>query len=135
MSMPTVVPEKQISVEREEEINQIRLRLTKEKVNEVIDGLIDVVGSEQFVGYVNEISAVPSHSERNKMTAETANLENLKQLGIDVPAEMRLTTRQFENPADGKDADSPLVKVNPALDPRMGFCGSLGFYLCASYGG
>jgi len=114
---------------------EIRLRLHKDLISQQIDEFIEVVSSEAFIDYVNGIASLPTHEERRTRTAETATLDTLAERGVPITPGLRITTREFEAPADGRTAATPLVQVRPDLDPRMGFCVSLGFYLCASYGG
>lgn len=116
-------------------IAEIRNRVNQEYLTAQIDEFIEVIASDGFLDYVNGIGALPTHQERRDETARTASVETLESLGVPTPEGLRLTTRAFETPEDGIAALSSLVSVRPGLDPRMGFCVSLGFYLCVSYGG
>lgn len=116
-------------------INEIRHRVNKETVTKQIDQFIDIISTDGFLDYVNGIAAMPTYSERREYTAQTANVPTLKEHGVPTPEGLRLTTREFELPEDGHVSNSPLVKVRPDLDPRMGFCVSVGVVVCVSYGG
>ncbi|WP_299955356.1 hypothetical protein [uncultured Modestobacter sp.] len=116
-------------------IAEIRHRVNKEAVTKQIDQFIDIISTDGFLDYVNGIAAMPTYSERREYTAETANVPTLQSYGVPTPEGLRLTTREFELPEDGHASQSPLVQVRPGLDPRMGFCVSVGVVVCASYGG
>lgn len=119
----------------DETVDEIRVRVNREAVTAQIDQFIDVIGSDGFIEYVNDIAARPTYSERRDWTAKTAHLSTLEAYGVPTPAGLRLTTREFEMPDDGRASTSPLVRVRPNLDPRMGFCASVGYISCVSYGG
>lgn len=112
----------------------IRHRMNKELITSQIDQFIDVIGTEEFVTFINDIAALPTYSERRKTMAERANLDTLGEYGVTLPDGLRLTTREFEVPEDGHAAKTPLVQVRPGTDPRMGACASIGYIICASYG-
>lgn len=116
-------------------VAEIRNRINQEYLTKQIDEFIEVIASDAFLDYVNGIAELPSHEQRREETARTASVTTLERVGVPTPEGLRLTTRAFETPEDGQAALTPLVRVQPALDPRMGFCVSLGFYLCVSYGG
>ena len=100
-----------------------------------INEFIDIISTDGFLDYVNGIAALPTYSERREYTAKTANVPTLREHGVPTPDGLRLTTREFEMPEDGRAANTPLVQVRPGTDPRMGFCVSVGVVVCASYGG
>lgn len=116
-------------------LDEIRHRVNKEVVTQQIDEFIDIISSDGFLDYINGIVTMPTYSERREYTARTANLPTLREFGVPTPEGLRLTTREFELPEDGRASGSELVKVRPGLDPRMGFCVSIGAIICASYGG
>lgn len=116
-------------------LEDIRLRVTREVITDQINEFIDVIATDDFVDYVNGIGELPSHAARKEATARTAQLSTLESMGVVTPDDLRISTREFELPGDGATANSPLPTIRPGLDPRMGFCVSLGFYLCVSYGG
>ena len=116
------------------EIAEVELRINKETITKQIDDFIEVIASDGFIGYINDVAQLPTHAERKELTAKTANLETLRERGVPVPDGLRFTTREFELPEDCREAEGPLLKVRPELDPRMGGCISIGFYVCASYG-
>jgi hypothetical protein len=116
-------------------LGQIRARVNKEVLEDQIDQFIDIISSDGFLDYVNGIAELPTFSERRLHTIETANVETLRSLNVPTPEGLRLTTREFELPEDGVAVGTPLVQIRPGTDPRMGWCVSLGFYLCASFGG
>ncbi len=122
--------------DREAEVlDEILVKANKDALTRQIDEFVDIISSEAFLGYVNEIGQLTTHGERRRLTEATATLEHLEQVGVPVHPQLRIATREFELPEDGLAATSPLVRVRPDLDPRMGWCVSLGFYLCVSYGG
>lgn len=121
--------------EVDQTINEIRHRVNKETVTKQIDQFIDIISTDGFLEYVNGIAEMPTYSERREHTARTANVPTLQQYGVPTPEGLRLTTREFELPEDGQASHSPLVRVRPDLDPRMGFCVSVGVVVCVSYGG
>lgn len=116
-------------------ITEIRNSVNKQEISKQIDAFIEVISSEGFLDYVNSIGDLPTYTSRREETARTANLQTLEDRGVLTPAGLRLTTREFEFPADGRASRSPLVQVRPGLDPRMGFCVSIGYIVCASFGG
>lgn len=116
-------------------LDEIRHRVTKEAVTKQIDEFIEIISSDGFIDYVNGIAELPTYSERRAHTAATATLATLEQRGVPTPEGLRIATREFEMPEDGRASASPLVQVRPGTDPRMGFCVSIGYILCASYGG
>ena len=116
-------------------LDEIRHRVTKETVTKQIDEFIEIIASDAFIDYVNDIAELPTYSERREYTAATATLSTLEQRGVPTPEGLRIATREFEMPEDGRAAASPLVQVRPRTDPRMGFCASIGYILCASFGG
>ncbi len=115
-------------------VEEIRTRMNKEAVTAQIDEFIEVISSSGFIDFVNDIAAQPTYDARRELMAENAHLGTLEEYGVPVPDGLRLTTREFEMPQDGKAAQTPLVKVTPGLDPRMGACVSIGYIVCASYG-
>lgn len=116
-------------------IEEVRNRINKEAVTKQINEFIDIISTDGFLDYVNDIAQLPTYSQRREYTAETANLGTLVDRKVPTPEGLRLTTREFEVPEDGQAANSPLVQVRPGLDPRMGWCVSIGYILCGSYGG
>lgn len=116
-------------------LSQVRARANKESLEQQIDQFIDIIATDGFLDYVNGIAELPTFAERRVRTLETANIETLRSMNVPTPDGLRLTTREFEIPEDGVAAGTPLVQVRPGSDPRMGWCVSLGFYLCASFGG
>lgn len=114
---------------------EVRLRVNKETVTNQINQFIDIISTDGFLDYVNGIAKLPPYSERREHTAKTANVPTLEKYDVPTPAGLRLTTREFEVPADGRAAGMPLVQVRPGTDPRMGFCVSIGVIVCASFGG
>jgi hypothetical protein len=119
----------------DETIAEIRHRVNKEAVTKQIDQFIDIISTDGFLDYVNGIASKPTYTERREHTARTANVPTLKSFGVPTPEGLRLATREFELPEDGRLSNSPLVQVRPGLDPRMGFCVSVGVVVCVSYGG
>src|SRR4051812_14089178 len=103
-------------------LDEIRHRVTKETVTKQIDEFIEIISSDGFIDYVNGIAELPTYSERREHTAATATLSTLEQRGVPTPAGLRIATREFEMPEDGRASASPLVQVRPGTDPRMGFC-------------
>ncbi|WP_260852550.1 hypothetical protein [Curtobacterium pusillum] len=124
-----------IDTELEKTLDEIRHRVTKEAVTKQIDEFIEIISSDGFIDYVNGIAELPTYSERREYTAATATLTTLEQHGVPMADGLRIATREFEMPEDGRASASPLVHVRPGTDPRMGFCVSIGYILCASYGG
>jgi hypothetical protein len=116
-------------------LDEIRVRVDRETITAQIDEFIEVISTDAFLDYVNGIGALPTHSDRRAETAVTAHVDTLEQRGVPTPEGLRLTTREFEVPEDGRASRTPLVRVRPGTDPRMGFCVSLGYIICASYGG
>lgn len=116
-------------------MDEIRHRVTKEAITAQIDEFIEIISSDGFIDYVNSIADLPTYSERRAHTAATANLATLDAHGVPTPEGLRIATREFEVPEDGRASGSALVQVRPGTDPRMGFCVSIGYILCASYGG
>lgn len=116
-------------------LDEIRHRVNRETVTKQIDEFIEIITSDGFIDYVNGVGDLPTYSERREHTAKTANVPTLRSHGVPTPAGLRLTTREFEFPEDGRASASPLVQVRPGLDPRMGFCVSIGYIICASFGG
>ncbi|KAB1943096.1 MULTISPECIES: hypothetical protein [Brevibacterium] len=116
-------------------LDEIRHQVNKETVTKQINEFIDIISTDGFLDYVNGIAALPTYSERREYTAKTANVPTLREHGVPTPDGLRLTTREFEMPEDGRAANTPLVQVRPGTDPRMGFCVSVGVVVCASYGG
>ena len=116
-------------------LNEIRHRVSKETMTQQINEFIDIISTDGFLEYVNGIAELPTYSQRREHTAKTANLSTLREFGVPTPDGLRLTTREFEIPEDGRVATTPLVRVRPGTDPRMGFCVSVGYIICASYGG
>lgn len=116
-------------------LDEIRHRVNKETVTKQINEFIDIISSDGFLEYVNGIAELPTYSQRRAHTAKTANVPTLREYGVPTPDGLRLTTREFEVPEDGRAANTPLVQVRPGTDPRMGFCVSIGVVVCASYGG
>jgi hypothetical protein len=116
-------------------LDEIRVRVDRETITAQIDEFIEVISTDAFLDYVNGIGALPTYSDRRAETAVTAHIDTLEQRGVPTPEGLRLTTREFEVPEDGRASRTPLVRVRPGTDPRMGFCVSLGYIICASYGG
>lgn len=116
-------------------LKEIRDRVNKETVTKQINEFIDIMSTDGFLDYVNGIAELPTYSERREHTAKTANVPTLKEYGVPTPDGLRLTTREFEMPEDGRTSKTPLIQVRPGTDPRMGFCVSVGVVVCASYGG
>jgi len=116
-------------------LDEIRVRVDKETITAQIDEFIEVISTDAFLDYVNGIGALPTYSERRAQTAATAHVDTLEQRGVPTPEGLRLATREFEVPEDGVASGTPLVRVRPGTDPRMGFCVSIGYIICASYGG
>nr|MDT0661137.1 hypothetical protein [Micromonospora sp. DSM 115978] len=113
----------------------VRRLVRREMLDEQIDALIDAVSSDAFLGYVNEMGALPTHDERRTYTARTASVETLAERGLRIPDGLRFTTREFELPEDGLKSNSSIMRLDPDLDPRMGFCVSVGVVVCISFGG
>jgi hypothetical protein len=116
-------------------LDEIRHRVNKETVTTQIDEFIEVISSDGFLDYVNGVGELPTYSERRAHTSATASVPTLRSYGVPTPDGLRLTTREFELPEDGLASATPLVQVRPGLDPRMGFCVSIGYIICASFGG
>jgi hypothetical protein len=112
----------------------VRNLARKDIMNRQIDVLVETVSSPGFIGFVNDIGKLPTHDERREFTAEYASLETLRERGVDTPRGLRFTTREFEPPEDGRASDTPLMRIDPKLDPRMGFCISVGAIFCISFG-
>lgn len=112
----------------------VRHRMNQSILTQQIDEFIGVISSEGFVQFINDVAELPTYSERRAAMAERANLETLQQYSVPTPEGLRLTTREFEIPEDGKLAASPLVQIRPGTDPRMGACVSVGWIVCVSYG-
>lgn len=115
-------------------LDEIRHRVNKETMTKQIDEFIDIISTDGFLDYVNGIAAMPTYSQRREYTAKTANLATLREYGVPTPDGLRLTTREFETPEDGRMASTPLVRVRPGTDPRMGLCASIGYIICISFG-
>lgn len=131
--MENSAPTEPVDVDRT--LDDIRHRVNQETVTKQINEFIDIISTDEFLDYVNSIAQLPTYSERREYTAETANVSTLEKFGVPTPEGLRLTTREFEVPEDGRSAATPLVRVRPGTDPRMGFCVSIGYFVCASYGG
>jgi len=116
-------------------LDEIRNRINKETITKQIDEFIEIISSDGFIDYVNTIRELPSYTERRDYTANTATVATLQEYKVPTPSSLRLTTREFEIPADGRTSGSPLVQIRPGLDPRMGFCVSIGWIICLSFGG
>lgn len=115
-------------------LEEVRTQVTKQAVTAQIDEFLEIIESDGFIDYVNDIAALPTYSERRDWTARTANLDTLKKYGVDTPDGLRFTTREFERPEDGRASNSPLLTIRPGTDPRMGWCVSIGVIVCGSYG-
>jgi hypothetical protein len=127
----------QLDVELVDDVipQSVRNMARKDIMNRQIDMLVETVSTDGFVGFLNDIAALPTHDERRQFTTDNANLETLRERGVETPHGLRFTTREFELPEDGRTANSPLMQIDPKLDPRMGWCVSVGAIVCISFGG
>jgi hypothetical protein len=94
--------------------------------------LVGVVTSDPFKEIVAELAGYPE-PERKQRAGEMLTVEGLRARGVDIPAGLRLTSRVFERPADGAAAPGLDVIAHTEQAP-LGWCASLGQWLCISYG-
>lgn len=101
-------------------LDEIRHRVNKETVTTQIDEFIDVISSDGFLDYVNGVGDLPTYSERREHTIKTANVPTLRSYGVPTPDGLRLTTREFEFPEDGRASATPAAVVRAGARPESG---------------
>jgi len=115
-------------------VSTTMLDVRTERIQKQIDELTKVVASPEFIEMVAELEAAPE-DERYDLVRAFADRKTLAKHGVGMSDEFRITTRVFEEPEVGrtKVGESP-SRDRPHGYPMMGFCGSVGFFVCVSYG-
>ena len=115
-------------------VSATMLDVRTERIQKQIDELTAVVASPEFIGMVAELEAAPE-GERYERVRAFADRKLLAEHGVGMSDEFRITTRVFEDPEVGRAKVGELPSTErPAGYPMMGFCGSVGFFACVSYG-
>ncbi|MET4428497.1 hypothetical protein [Mycolicibacterium sp. 624] len=94
----------------------------------------------EFLAVLKEIQDAPE-ADRLKTAERLATVDNLRQRGVPIPDEFRLTTRYFENPTQSILSSVQVDTVRPPGADDDDFvagvtvCGSVGYIVCGSVGG
>jgi hypothetical protein len=96
--------------------------------------LAEIVTQPAVLNILKEIADAPAE-ERLKRAQELATIESLVGRGVNVPNDMRLTTRYFEEPDSLTRGD---VRIDGApseeRERTVIICGGIGFIACITVG-
>jgi hypothetical protein len=108
-------------------------KFEEDDVIQQTEKLVGVVTSEPFKEIVTELANYPE-AERKSRATQMLTVDSLRARGVQIPEGLRISSRIFERPGDGATAPGLDVVAHGDQTP-MGFCVSLGQWLCVSWGG
>jgi len=110
------------------------LKIDEAVLRRQVEVLNEVTETPQFHGLLDELRAA-APEDRRDLAKKIEWVDRLKEGGVKVPNSLRMTERAFEDPSDGHVAEAgDFVPSQTCIQPQMGGCISIGYYVCASYG-
>jgi hypothetical protein len=110
------------------------LKLDESVLRRQVEVLNEVTETPQFHGLIEELREAPPEARRD-LAKEIQWVDRLKDEGVAVPPGLRMTERAFEDPTDGHASLAGDFEASKtSMQPQMGACISIGYYVCVSYG-
>lgn len=97
--------------------------VTTDMVKEMAASLSRITASPQFLELIQQVQDAPE-SEALQIARRLSTLDNVTSMGIAVPDDLRITTRQFEAPDEAPSPGTPVSFDMPIVSFEDG-CGTV----------
>jgi len=110
------------------------LKIDEDVLRRQVEVLNEVTDTPQFHGLLDELRAA-APEDRRDLAKKIQWVDRLQEGGVEVPTGLRMTERSFEDPTDGHVAEvGDFSPSQTCIQPQMGGCVSIGYFVCVSYG-
>jgi hypothetical protein len=115
---------------RDDDRRQVHERLSRERLTRVTTEMVQTLTSPAFFDKVRDARDAADRGEGMEAAARLLSIESLRELGVDIPDDFRMTSRVFEDRENGGQVEFRDVPIFDPNDP-----GLVGWGGCAGGGG